>query len=314
MITTVCLNPSFDRTVTLGGLVPGATNRALRAREDVGGKAINVAVCLQRLGESALCVGCCGLRDADRLCGQLQAQGLPHRFLRVPGAVRVNTKLVEDPGGRLTEINEPGPALSADGWEAVQALVLRAARCGSWAVFSGSLPPGAPEDAYLRLMQRLGACGVRCALDCGGAALEQGLRAKPGLVKPNLDELSQWAGRRLSGRREILEAARALLAGGAGCAVVSMGAEGALLVTAQEALFAASPRVPVHSSVGAGDAMVAGLLSGLAAGADLAETLRRGVAAGAASVMSDGTQLLCRADYEALLPKVRVRRFDEAEE
>ncbi|MGN1021115.1 MAG: PfkB family carbohydrate kinase, partial [Aristaeellaceae bacterium] len=114
MITAVCMNPAFDRTVTVDALMPGQVNRIRQARTDMGGKGVNVAVVARRLGLEAQCVGCMGQEGAERFAAMMDAEGLPHRFLTIPGTLRTNTKVVSLDGSGVTELNEPGAALTAD--------------------------------------------------------------------------------------------------------------------------------------------------------------------------------------------------------
>jgi 1-phosphofructokinase family hexose kinase len=170
-------------------------------------------------------------------------------------------------------------------------------------ILTGSLPPGCPQDTYARLMRVL---PVPCVLDAYGEALRVSLSASPFLVKPNLQELQEQAGRKLESLGEIRTAALDLIKEGARNVLVSMGGRGALLVNPSGALFSPGLRVPVSSTVGAGDAMTAGFVAGFAETGSFREALRCGTAAGAASVMTDGTQLIRREDYDALLDKAEV--------
>lgn len=301
MITTVCMNPSFDKTVEVDAMTVGGMNRIRTSRTDPGGKGINVAVVCERLGVKARCVGCMGEEGADRLSVMLDGMGLEHDFLRVPGEVRTNTKVVSRDGQGLTELNEAGPAMNEELLKAFFELAADKSRGSDCLVITGSLPPNCPKGTYRDLIR---AVGVPCVLDVGGAELTLGCEAKPFLVKPNKYELEVTMGRRLDTLDEIVAAARQLLNLGAQNALVSLGGDGALLVMADKAYYAPIIPVEVHSTVGAGDSMVGGVLAGLAQGGDLLAAFRMGVAAGTASVMTEGTQLIVREDYEKLLDHV----------
>ena len=305
MITAVCMNPAFDRTVTVDALMPGQVNRIRDARTDMGGKGVNVAVVARRLGLEAQCVGCMGEEGADRFAAMMDAEGMPHHFLTIPGTLRTNTKVVSLDGSGVTELNEPGAALTADALEQFFRLAEETAGSSDMAVVTGSLPPGCPEGTYRALIRRL---GVPCILDVGGRELLMGAQAGPLLVKPNIHELEAALDVTLSTRAEVVRGARKLLALGAQNALISMGGDGAVMVTPEGAWYAPPVPVEARSTVGAGDAMVGGVLMGLAEKpGDMRHALRWGAASGAASVMTEGTQLIRPEDVAPLMERVQIQ-------
>lgn len=305
MITGVCLNPSFDKTVEVDALALGEVNRIRSVRVDMGGKGVNVAVVARRLGLDALCIGCMGEQGAQHFTRLMDEEGLPHRFLTVPGAVRTNLKVVSRDGKGVTELNEPGAPLSGKAMEDFFALAKEEAARSEYVVLTGSLPPGCPDDTYGELIRAMG--GTRCILDAGGPVLRLGAEAGPFLIKPNLAELEQALGAQLRTLRAIRDAALIFLRKGASHVVVSMGAMGAMYVSEARTLYAPALRVEARSTVGAGDAMVGGMLLGLQKSGDMAQAFRYGIAAGAASVMTEGTQLIHPEDFERLVSQVKVQ-------
>ena len=305
MITGVCLNPSFDKTVEVDALALGEVNRIRSVRVDMGGKGVNVAVVARRLGLDALCIGCMGEQGAQHFTRLMDEEGLPHRFLTVPGAVRTNLKVVSRDGKGVTELNEPGAPLSGKAMEDFFALAKEEAARSEYVVLTGSLPPGCPDNTYGELIRAMG--GTRCILDAGGPVLRLGAEAGPVLIKPNLAELEQALGAQLRTLRAIRDAARIFLRKGASHVVVSMGAMGAMYVSEARTLYAPALRVEARSTVGAGDAMVGGMLLGLQKSGDMAQAFRYGIAAGAASVMTEGTQLIHPEDFERLVSQVKVQ-------
>lgn len=305
MITGVCLNPSFDKTVEVDALVLGEVNRIRSVRVDMGGKGVNVAVVARRLGLDALCIGCMGEQGAQHFTRLMDEEGLPHRFLTVPGAVRTNLKVVSRDGKGVTELNEPGAPLSGKAMEDFFALAKEEAARSEYVVLTGSLPPGCPDNTYGELIRAMG--GTRCILDAGGPVLRLGVEAGPFLLKPNLAELEQALGAQLRTLRAIRDAALIFLRKGASHVVVSMGAMGAMYVSEARTLYAPALRVEARSTVGAGDAMVGGMLLGLQKSGDMAQAFRYGIAAGAASVMTEGTQLIHPEDFERLVSQVKVQ-------
>lgn len=305
MITTICLNPALDRTVTVERLIPGAVNRIVSSRTDIGGKGVNVAVVCRRLGLDAQVIGCAGVDGYAKLRAAMEREGVAQAFHTVEGAVRVNTKIVAQDGSGVTELNEPGPTLSAEDLDVFFDLAIEQTRQSDYVVITGSLPPGCPPGTYRSLIEMM--APVPCILDVSGAALTEGVKANPFLIKPNHHELAATIGRELHTLEEIRDAAQTFVNGGVRHVVVSLGKDGALYVGQEGCFYAPEIPVEVHSTVGAGDALVGGLIYGLVKRGSMQEGFRAGVAAGTASVMTEGTQLIIPSDFERLLPQVQTR-------
>lgn len=307
MITTVCMNPALDKTVTVDSLQKGQVNRIRSSRTDVGGKGVNVAVVARRLQLDAQVIGIAGEDGLDRIRQAMDAEGVQHAFLPVDGAVRVNTKVVSLDGSGVTELNESGPAMTADVLAEFFALAREKAQGSDAVVITGSLPPNCPAGTYRELIRALS--GTRCILDVGGAELVLGVEARPFLVKPNHHELAAALRTELKTMKDIRRGAQSLVDAGAENVVVSMGKDGALYVGAEGAFYAPEVPVEVHSTVGAGDALVGGLLYGLTKYGTMREAFRCGVAAGTASVMTEGTQLIVPEDFHRLLGRVHIEEL-----
>jgi len=305
MITTVCMNPCFDKTAEADQINIGDVTRLKNVRVDVGGKGINVAIVLRRLNEAVRCVGCLGEDNADHFLRMIAKEDVSFDYLRVPGEVRTNLKLLDNGKNVVSEFNEPGISLSEEQLQDFLSLLSQKSKDSNYVVMSGRLPMGCPENTYQRCMEALE--GKKCILDAAGESLLHGIKARPYLIKPNLPEMQSIMRKELRTLREIRDAALFLISYGAQNVVVSMGKVGAVLVNERKTLFAPSVRVETKSTVGAGDAMIGGMLTGLMRGANLTEAFRFGVAAGAASVMTDGTQLVRKSDFDVLLPKVTVQ-------
>ena len=305
MITTVCMNPCFDKTAETDQVNVGDVTRLKNVRVDVGGKGINVAIVLSRLNEAARCVGCLGEDNADHFLRMIAKENVLFDYLRVPGEVRTNLKLLDNGKNVVSEFNEPGITLSEEQITSFLDLLGQKSADSQYVVMSGRLPMGCPDNTYQRCMEALE--GKKCILDASGDSLLHGIKARPYLIKPNLPEMQALMHKELRTLREIRDAALFLISYGAQNVVVSMGKVGAVLVNERKTLFAPSVRVEAKSTVGAGDAMIGGMLTGLMRGANLTEAFRFGIAAGAASVMTDGTQLVRKADFDVLLPKVTVQ-------
>lgn len=306
MITTICMNPSFDKTVEVQTLQVGQVNRIQEARVDLGGKGVNVAVVAERLGLEVQCLGLMGKDGAEELTGLINKEQLKHTFQVIPGRVRTNTKIVSRSGQGVTELNEPGPTVDSAILEQFFSMVKEKTQDSDIVVLTGSLPQGCPEGTYGELLRILE--GKKCILDTEGKELELAAKgASPFLIKPNLREMEATLGIELRTMRTIRDAALLFIRLGVQHAVVSMGEMGAMYVSADKTLFAPALRVEIRSTVGAGDAMIGGMLLGFEKEGDMSRAFRYGIAAGAASVMTEGTQLIVREDFERLLDMVRIQ-------
>jgi 1-phosphofructokinase len=291
-VVTVTANPAIDHTVWIPGFRAGEVNRVAAEDRSPGGKGVNVAAALRALGVGRVEVtGFLGAENCGLFEAFFAAEGIGDRFLRVPGATRTGIKIVDDSTGDTTDVNFPGPALGPDDVDELAAVVAEAAEGAAWVVLSGSLPPGAPVDLYARLTAAAHAGGAAVALDTSGPALAAAVPAGPDLVKPNAEELVELAGRPLPSRTARLAAADDLRAAGVDTVVVSLGGEGALFVAGEGAVVARPPPVAVRSTVGAGDAMVAGTIAALLRGEPLTGVARLATACGAAAVAGVGPRL-----------------------
>lgn len=306
MITTICLNPSFDRAVELDTLKLGGVNTIRKLREDPGGKGINVAMAARRLGLEVQCIGTMGEDGADKLCALMDQEGVEHHFLRIPGRVRTNLKLFIRNEKGITELNDQGDPLSAETIDAFFRLAKEETADSDMVVLTGSLPPGCPRGLYRDLMNTLE--GKKCIVDSKGPELELAAKgAKPFLIKPNLHEMEETLGLELRTMRSIRDAALLFVRLGVEHVVISMGAMGAMYVDPERTYFAPALRVSARSTVGAGDAMLAGMLLGYEKEGDMGKAFRYGVAAGAANVKTEGTQLTVPEDFSALIDQVRIQ-------
>ncbi len=304
MIYTVTLNPALDKTVEIPDFAPGRVNRITALRTDPGGKGLNVSKVIAKLGGDSEAFVLLGGRAGRAVATALEGLGVRCHIAWGEGETRTNLKIV-DPVRRInTDINEPGFAVPPALTDGLLDRLTAALRPGDIVVLAGSLPPGAPADTYATWITRCKAADARVFLDADGAALAEGLRAKPFLVKPNDEELSRLLGRELRGVPALADAARQLVATGVENVVVSMGGAGAIYANADMLLRTEGLRVPVRSTVGAGDSVVAALALALGRGMPLHDAAVLSTAVGAANVMCSGTQAAERSAVEALLPKV----------
>ncbi|MGW4302284.1 1-phosphofructokinase [Streptomyces sp. NPDC004376] len=294
MILTVTPNPSLDRTYEVPALERGEVIRASGERMDPGGKGVNVSRAVAAAGRRTVAVLPLGGAPGALISELLDAQGIEVAPVPIAGATRSNIALAES-DGVLTKINAPGPELSPDEQESLLDTVRAHAAGADWIACCGSLPRGLAPAWYADLVTRAHAAGKRIALDTSGPALFEALRARPDVVKPNAEELSEAVGRPLLTVGDAVKAAEELRAMGARAVLASLGADGQLLVDGDGAWFATAPVDAVRSNVGAGDSSLAGFLI---AGGSGPEALASAVAHGAAAVQLPGSVMPTPADLD----------------
>jgi 1-phosphofructokinase family hexose kinase len=306
-IATITLNPAIDQSVAIPGFAAGEVNRVDWEQSDPGGKGVNVASFLADLGFRVAVTGLLG-RDNAPIFEKLFAQkALLDRFVRIEGKTRVNVKILDEAQHRITDINFPGHTGTAADLAALESAIDALASDHDWFVLSGSVPTGVSQDWYAHQLARLKAAGKTVVLDTSGEPLRAALASAPYAIKPNIAELEELLGERLRDAAAVANAARRLVRDGIACVVVSMGREGALFVEADQSLFAVPPPVDVKSTVGAGDAMVAGLVAAKLRGWPLAECARLATATAVGALTQLGPRLPAPAVIESLLPQVTVQ-------
>ncbi len=282
MIYTVTLNPALDYVMQTPKLNIGETNRSEKEDIQFGGKGINVSVMLSRLGQPTVALGFVAGFTGDKLETLVQKTGVKTDFIRLPsGETRINVKIK---GEQETEINAGGPLIDRDSLKLL-CEKLQSLQDGDTLVLAGSIPKSLPENIYAQLIDRVKEKDIRLVIDATGNALLSTLPYCPFLIKPNRAELEELCGYSLTTAEEIGKAALCLQQKGAKNVLVSLGGDGALLLTQTgETYILSAPEGTVKNAVGAGDSMVAGFLTGIQDGYETA--LKWGVAAGSATAFS----------------------------
>lgn len=260
MIVTLTLNPSVDRTVDVEALERGAVVRTSEPVLEPGGKGVNVTRALSANGVPSLAIVPVAGPDGAELSRLLERDGILCRFVPVSGRTRSNTSVCE-PDGTVTKLNEPGSPLSDSDLAAIATAVRTSVRDGDWLVVSGSTPPDLTSGQVASLLQEATSTGAHLVIDSSGAALESAVVAKPRIIKPNREELAELVGRELGSVAAVVEAAEEVRTLGVEFVLVSLGAEGAVVVGPGGMLMGESPVKKPRSTVGAGDSFLAGFLS-----------------------------------------------------
>jgi 1-phosphofructokinase/tagatose 6-phosphate kinase len=313
MILTVTLNAAIDRTVAVPNFRLGHRHRAVESRTVAGGKGINVARALKLLGRPVIATGFAGGPTGNRLLEQLRKEAVLTDFTRIAAETRINLAVIDPTSGEQTEINERGPAVSPEEVEAFVRRVGYLADGAKLCVLAGTLPPGAGDDLYARLVKDLSERGLPVVLDAEGSAMLAGLRAGASVVTPNEREAEELVGQEFADRDDLIQGLAELVRLGAGeaaitrpdgcVAVIGNGSEQRFLEVRTE------PLDPV-STVGSGDAFLAGYVAARYDGREADECLAYGVACGAESTQHFGAGTVDRNQVERLLGEVHVQDLE----
>jgi 1-phosphofructokinase family hexose kinase len=306
-IRVVGPNPAVDRIEILDDLHVDAVNRSVEVLTRAGGKSLNLARAIRRLGLDVSVYGFLGGWTGTFVRDACAAHGLTDRHTTIAGETRISLVLVEPATGVSTVINEPGPVVTAPEAAALLDRLSADCRAGDIAVLSGSLARGLPVDFHAEIVRRGQAAGARVIVDTSGPALAAAVEARPWMVKPNLAEFAHLIGRDLRSDRPdaVLAEMRMLVDAGIETVVVTLGQHGLLYADAESALRVHSPRIVAKNPTGSGDILLAGFVAARAAGADVVAALRIGVSAAAASCARIEPDI-GPADALALLPQTLV--------
>ena len=290
MIYTVTLNPAIDKTVVIDNFRAGGVNRVASVREDAGGKGINVSKCLKNLGEKSVAAMILAGGTGKRLEEMLEKLQIPVLSVWTEGENRTNLKIIDPVRKANTDINEPGPVVSAALLKEFKEKLGSRIQPEDVVILSGSLPAGVDRGLYgewTAYFRSLGACVY---LDADGEPMEKGMKAIPYMIKPNNDELAALLGKEKLSIEEMVFEGKRLHETGIAEIVISLGGDGALFVSKDGCWRAQGLKVAVKSTVGAGDSVVAAMAYAQVKNLSRKEKISLAVAIGAASVMQSGTQ------------------------
>ena len=309
MILTVTLNAAIDRTVAVPNFHLGHRHRAVEARTMAGGKGVNIARALRLLGRPVIATGLAGGATGTRLLDELREESVLTAFTRIDGESRTNLAVIDPTNGEQTEINERGPEVSAAEFERFTERLVYLARGARICVLAGSVPPGAPEDAYAVLIAKLRDLGVLTVLDTDGEQMRAGLRAEPAVVAPNVIEAEEAVGHEFNDVDDFGLGLTSLAEMGAGEAIITSetGCVGSVGVGTERRRYEARiEQLEPVTTVGSGDCFLAGYVAARYDGASPRDCLAFGVACGAESTQHFGAGTLDRRAVERLLPSVQI--------
>ena len=301
MIVTLTINPSVDASTSINEVVPDHKMRCRQSSYKPGGGGVNVSRAIHRLGGNSLALFTSGGLHGQLLQQMLEEEGVTCQSIQIGGQTRENLIVLEESTSQQFRFDMPGPVFIESDWSGCLAHLEALTVQPTYIVASGSLPPGCPKDFYAQVVLLAKKWNARVIVDTSGEALQSAADAGVYLLKPNARELGELVGREINNDEEVRTAALQLIdEGRTEVVVVSLGGEGALLITKENTEHIQSPDVQVVSVVGAGDSLVAGVVYSLSIGSSLLESVQFGVAAGAAAVMNPERELCKREDTERL--------------
>ncbi|WP_291329877.1 1-phosphofructokinase [Desulfovibrio sp. UCD-KL4C] len=290
-IVTVTMNPAVDLACSVPDFTAGKVNRATGYQMNAAGKGVNIAVLLRKFNLPMTATGFLGIDNAHIFEKLFQNQNIIDEFVRVPGETRTGIKILDPNAKATTDINLPGLVPTTEHINILLQTVERLAKAVAMVIIGGSLPATVDPGIISELVTVIKANGAKAIVDTSGSALRNAVKALPYLIKPNDDELAEIVGHPLHKLDEIITDARKMNKSGIETVIVSLGSRGALFIKKDEELFAKPPKVEVVSTVGAGDAMIGGMVAGMALGLSFKEQVRLATSLSAATVAQAGPSL-----------------------
>lgn len=305
MIVTVTLNTALDKTSTVPNFEVGRRHRAIEITVLPGGHGINVARSLKNIGYPVIATGLLGGQTGMNIAEQLTREGIPHDFIRIKGESRTSTAIIDPASGSQTEINEFGPRVYRKELSMFIEKLEYLSKTSEFVIFCGSIPPNIKGSMYSEMVRRLRSKKVLSVLDAAGEPLRLGIKGKPYLIKPNQEEAETIVGYEFQDEERFILGLERLRSMGAQNVIVTNSS--GFYATIDDRFFRGfTPDVEVVSTVGSGDAFVAGLISGMAQKMELEESMLMALAAGAANAMSYGAGHFQKRTFEELLSKGEV--------
>ncbi|KQA21944.1 1-phosphofructokinase [Vibrio metoecus] len=304
-VVTITLNPALDLTGSMNQLNVGSVSLVEQSSLHAAGKGVNVAKVLSELGADVTVTGFLGRDNQELFCQLFNQLGVRDEFIRIDGATRINVKLVEH-NGAVSDINFPGITVTQADIDAFEATLLRLAQDHDYFVLAGSLPKGISPQRCAGWISQLRSMNKKVLFDSSREALMAGLEAKPWLIKPNDEELSQWCGKELTTLKECQQAASQLAQKEIENIVISMGANGVMWLNENGWLHAKPPKMQVVSTVGAGDTLVAGLCWGHMQHMEKDDLLRFATALSALAVTQVGVGISDKEQLNTLQQQIQV--------
>lgn len=305
MILTITLNPSLDRVIWVDKLQKDDSIRIQQEKHYAGGKGIDASRVIKTLGGDTVATGFLGSFNGLHLEGLLLNEGVTCDFVKIKGETRSNVIIFDSEDNGHIALNSKGPEITAYDLAILFEKINNLKEKPSMVIMGGSIPKGLNASLYAQIIHVFREQGIKVALDADNEALKQGLKAHPYMIKPNEHELARLIGREVNTREELIEAAKDLMSEyKLEVIMISRGSKGLIIMNKDEAYELAPPKIKANSTIGSGDSTLAAFLLGQEQGKPLLESGQMGVAAGAATAMSPGVELVDIQDYAQIYGKV----------
>lgn len=304
MIYTVTFNPSIDYIMFTDGFELKGLNRATSTYKFAGGKGINVSRVLKTLGVQSTALGFAGGFPGDFIANALEQSDIKTNFIKVDEDTRINVKLKS---GEETEINAPGPSVTAAQFQALLNQ-LRETTNSDTVIVAGSVPKSIPSDAYAQIAQITQQTGAKLVVDAEKDLVNTVLEYQPLFIKPNKDELEEMFNVTVQSDQDVVKYGREILKDGAQSVIISLGGDGAIYIDSERSIKAQNPKGQVVNTVGSGDSTVAGMVAGLESGLSLEDAFQQAVASGTATAFTEDLATL--EDIEKIKSQVTITVLD----
>ena len=307
MIKTLTLNPALDKTIIVEDFNLNNVNRIKEVFKDAGGKGINVSKMLNNLDEKTKAAGFLGGYTGQFIRSELDKMGLNHDFVEIDDETRTNIKMVDRKQNTFTDLNEQGGQVTANNLKELKQNIFADLKPNDILTLSGSIPPGVSNNIYAELIKTAKSKDIKTILDAEGELFKKGVEAGPTIIKPNDHELSLYYNQVFTSLNEMIKAAQNFFDFDIEMVMLSLGEKGAIFLNRENTIKIEPLSIDVKSTVGAGDAMVAGLALGLAKNLPVAEMVKLAAAASSASLINNGTQMGKQEEVEHFKQEIELK-------
>ena len=309
MITTLTLNPAIDKTLILEDFVVNGVNRVKSINIEPGGKGINASKVIKALGGETIALGILGGGAGDAIISMLKERDIPQDFIRIKGETRTNTKIVDIKNNTCIDVNESGPIVQKDDLDRLMENIILYSKKSDILILSGNAQRSVPKTIYKDIIEHIKE-NTKTILDSSGELLKEGIKAIPWMIKPNIDELKELTNKELKDVEELILECKALIKTGISYICVSLGKDGLLFMSKDEACLAIPPEVMAKSTVGAGDSVVGSLALSFSKKEDLVCAAKKACAIGTASVTLENTGVPTKEIIDGFYNAVEIKKFN----
>ncbi len=311
MIKSITLNPAVDKTIIVKDFKINSLNRVEKTFKDAGGKGVNVAKMINNLDGNIIATGFLGGCNGKFIKKEMDEMGIDHDFIKIKKETRTNIKMVDQINKTFADINEEGPFVAKKEILKLKEGIFSNLNPGDILTLSGSIPKGVNKNIYAELIQKASEKKIKTILDAEGEIFKKGIKKEPTLIKPNEHEMEKYFNTEFENLEEMITAAKTFLNEGIEMVMVSLGEQGALFLNSRKKIKINPLNLDIKSTVGAGDAMVAGLAFGLEKKMSVEEMIKLAAAASSATLVKSGTEMGKIEDVKKIIKKIEISYIDK---